>query len=562
MLNLLLAAVMAGAVPQGVLTLKVGDLQVTMDSKKAWTISTLSFQDAKMILPLGGQGAVLATGGQWVGSGMKAEETEPVSALAVTVDGQPVTLALPQTITGSKVTVAKESMLAETASRSHLKHTAHTTLERDMVVQRHTFEATADLPVASFYAFIYSLWPEAKSWLAQPITGDLRRGSFTADKGSKPLCPVRWLAQYDPAMHKGLLAYFPDTLSGPGAHHTFWDTAGYHKLFAQPLTGKIPAGTKLDLTLVMQPFSAAPGDWEQQAQDMAKALQTQFPPKGAASGLTPAAPPQKLYGEGVPEDGLLTLKTAHYTVPMSAKQAWTIHHVEYDGKVIAHEKGFYGTVMVPKGGNWWGTGHTEGGKEIVHAIRLLVDGKEQPLKMGETVMGHSLKVIKESTIWKLRCHAEVEVTDNLIFERTQLEPTEDIELKLLYLFMHCFVPTTTKWAAELPDGSFTEGLLPGDGGFEINKDTRWVAQYEPAMGYGIVCYTPRVVTGPGSHSMIWDLDTTRYHKYYIQANSAREMKAGEKFDYSLILQVATGEQGDWAATKQAVAALKQLYPPE
>jgi len=294
---------------------------------------------------------------------------------------------------------------------------------------------------------------------------------------------------------------------------------------------------------------------------MAKSIEGQYPPKPGpgASGLTPAS---KLYGEGVPEDGLLTLQTAHYTVPISAHQAWTIYRILYDDNVIAHERGFYGTVLVPQGSNWWGTGHTEGGKEIVHSVKLLVDGQERPLKMDETVTGHDLKIIKESTIWKFKCHSEVEVTDDHIYERTSLDPTEDVDLKLLYYFMHCFVPSTTNWAAELPDGTFVEGALDSSGGFEVNKDTRWVAQYDPALHYGIICYTPRVISGPGSASKIWNLDATRYHKYYIQANGPRELKAGEKLDYSIIVEVAPNETGDWSSTKQAAAALEKEYPPE
>jgi hypothetical protein len=180
----------------------------------------------------------------------------------------------------------------------------------------------------------------------------------------------------------------------------------------------------------------------------------------------------------------------------------------------------------------------------------------------QTVTGQKLTLVKDSTIWKLKCHSEVEVTDDLIVERTQLEAREDIDLKLLYYFMHCFVPSTTKWAAELPDGSFTEGELKGEGGFAIEKDTRWVAQVEPNLHYGLLCYTPQVITGPGSAAKIWDLDATRYHKFYYQANGARSLKQGEKLDYTVVVKVVTDETGDWAATKAAVTALKQLYPPK
>jgi len=282
----------------------------------------------------------------------------------------------------------------------------------------------------------------------------------------------------------------------------------------------------------------------------------------ALLGQTPAAAqaPVKLYGPDLPDRGILVLKTTNYTVPMCAERAWTIQKIEYKGQAVAHDRGFYGTVLIPSGGRWWGTGHTEGGREIVRSLALAVDGRQQPVKAGETVTGKKLTLQKDSAIWKFQCLSEVTVTEDHIYERTQLEATEDVELKLLYYFMHCFVPTTTKWIAELPGGDLTEGTLPSDGGFEVNRDTRWVAQFEPTMQLGLLCYSPRVIHGPGSMSKIWDL--ARYHKFYYQANTGRSVKRGEKLDYSVIVRAVPQETGDWAATKAAADTLKRLYPPE
>lgn len=268
----------------------------------------------------------------------------------------------------------------------------------------------------------------------------------------------------------------------------------------------------------------------------------------------------KLYGPDVPDNGILTLKTTKYTVPMCAQQAWTIQKIEYGGKTVAHERGFYGTVLIPKGGQWWGTGHSEGGKEIVHSLKLTADGKPRAIKVGETVAGERLVLCKDSTIWKFKCSSEVTVTDEHISQRTQLEAIEDVDLKLLYYFMHCFVPTTTRWIAELPAGGFAEGELLSAGGFEVNKDTRWVAQFEPAMKIGLLCYTPNVIHGSGSLSKIWNL--TRYHKLYYQANADRSFKQGEKLDYRVIVQIVPQETGDWTATKAVAEGLKRLYPPQ
>ena len=263
----------------------------------------------------------------------------------------------------------------------------------------------------------------------------------------------------------------------------------------------------------------------------------------------------------VPEEGFLTLKTDHYTVPFAATQAWTIYKIEHDGYPISHERGFHGTVMIPKGSNFIGTGHTEGGREVVHSLKLTVDGQERSWKVGETVSGHKLTLLKHSTIWKFDCTAEVTVKDDHVYERTILEAKEPTELTTLYYFMHCFQPTSTKWLAQLPNGEYEQGDLLSDGKFKVNKDTRWVAQYDPTKSLGVLCYTPKVIAGPGSASLIWDLEATRYHKYYLRYTTGQSFKVGDKLDYSVIVKAVPGEKEDFSASKGAAAELAKEYPP-
>jgi hypothetical protein len=279
--------------------------------------------------------------------------------------------------------------------------------------------------------------------------------------------------------------------------------------------------------MAMQFFTAEPDQWEAKVQQLASDLQAKYP-----QTVTKAPPAPRLYGEGVPEDGLITLKTDHYTVPFSANQAWTIYEISFDDKLISHHNGFHGTVMIPKGSDFVGTGHTQGGREIVHSVTVKVDDKDAtPITaemMGTTLSGHKITVLKHSTIAKFDCTAEVTVTDDHVYERTTLDPKEPIELTCLYYFMHCFQPTTTKWAAELPDGTFEQGDLDGTGGFRVNKDTVAVAQYDPTTNLGYLCYTPKVISGPGSCSMIWNLDKTRYHKYYLRYTTKKAFQPGDK----------------------------------
>jgi len=546
-------AVAAGA-PEGQLTVKTGDLTVKLESSAAWTIRSVDLLGDALVIPAGGQGAVLVpAGGQWIGSVMGDGKTEPVTAFSVTADGQELELALPQTVTAEKVVLRKTSTLGP------FRHEAETTFEGELVLQRHAFAAQQDATLKTFYAFIYSFVPAATAWLAQPLNGTIERGAFAGDGSHKPGAQCVWLAQYDAATGKGALAYYQTPFSGSGAMTRFWDTKGYHKLLSQPARRSVKKDDSMEYTLAMQ-FFAAPADaWEQRAQEIAAELEKRFP-RQAVAAPPAAAPAERLYGEGVPETGMLICKGAAYTVSFEAGRAWTIHDMHFGDKKFSLNNGFYGTVLTPKGDRWWGTGHTEGGKEIVHKLKLLVDDEERPVVCGETVSGKRISLIKDSTIWKFKTHAEVTISDEHVYERTRLEALEDCELGVMYYFMHCFPPTTTTWLAELPDGETESGALTHSDTMQVTKNTRWTAQFDPGFGIGILCYTPKVITGARSASMIWDKE--RYHKYYLRQNQGQAFKAGEVLDYEVLVKAVPNETGDWSVTKAAAAALKQEFPPQ
>ncbi|QDV20501.1 hypothetical protein Pan153_51760 [Gimesia panareensis] len=269
----------------------------------------------------------------------------------------------------------------------------------------------------------------------------------------------------------------------------------------------------------------------------------------------------RLYDAGVPETGFLTLETDNYTVPLDAASGWTIEKMFYKGQEFGLNNGHYGTVLRPKGEQWWGTGHKEGGREVVHKVQLIVDGKQVPItKTGETINGQRIEFIKDSTIWKFKVRAEITITNSEIFERTRMEALEDCELDLLYYFMHCFPPTSTKWMAQLPDGTIESGPLSHSKKMAVSKNPSWVAQLNPEQQLSSLCYTPRVIAGNQSASMIWDLD--RYHKYYLRHNNGQAFKKGETLDFTVIVKAVPEETGDWKATRQAAEELKKQFPAE
>ncbi len=284
-----------------------------------------------------------------------------------------------------------------------------------------------------------------------------------------------------------------------------------------------------------------------------------FVPLNEVRSADPKESPKRLYDEGVPETGFLTLKTENYTLPLDAASGWTIENMFYRDQLFGLNNGHYGTVLRPKGEQWWGTGHKEGGREVVHQIQLIVDGKEVPItKTGETVTGNQIRFIKNSTIWKFKVHAEIILTNDSILEQTKMEALEDCETDLIYYFMHCFPPTSTKWMAQLPDGSIEQGPLTHSKKMAVSKDTTWLAQFNKELQLGVLCYTPKVISGNKSASHIWDLD--RYHKYYLRHNSGQSFKKGEILDFTVLVKAVPNETGDWKETRKAAADLMKQYP--
>ena len=301
------------------------------------------------------------------------------------------------------------------------------------------------------------------------------------------------------------------------------------------------------LLLLLMPFSITCGPFKETIADE------------TATEAQDATLPQRLYADGVPETGFLTLKTDQYTLVMDAASGWTIEKMFFEENLFGLHNGHYGTVLVPQGGEWWGTGHQEGGREVVHSLKLVVDGKTIPLKMGETVTGQKIQLIKNSTVWKFDAKVEIVLTNDHLYERTQMKAKEDCETSTFYYFMHIFPTTTTAWLAKLTDGTFKQGELSHAGDMKLSQDCSWIAQYDPVNQSSYLCYTPKVIHGTQSASMIWDLE--RYHKYYLRYTKGEAFEKDKTLDFSVFVKVVPNETGDWMATKKSASDLIRRFPP-
>jgi hypothetical protein len=88
--------------------------------------------------------------------------------------------------------------------------------------------------------------------------------------------------------------------------------------------------------------------------------------------------------------------------------------------------GFYGAVMRKGPGTTFvGTGHHEGGDELVDEVRLEVDGAPRPAHHGATYEGERIRLVKRSRIESLHAETTLDVSADGIGEALRLRAPSD-----------------------------------------------------------------------------------------------------------------------------------------
>jgi len=254
---------------------------------------------------------------------------------------------------------------------------------------------------------------------------------------------------------------------------------------------------------------------------------------------------------------LVTVETRDFKVMFNEKAAWTLYEISYKGTVVCGHNGYYGAVLIPKGGKFIGTGHTDGGQEQVEKVELTVDGVKRPLTDKAIYKGHKIVLKKNSMIDKLKHTATLEITDDQIREHHDFTATEDEAMHLMYAFMHPWVPTTKYWIGmPLQGGDLLRGEFANDKGFKMRADVRWTAVYDPTNKNGMVAAYPKPIAGKLHKNAYWD--QPHYHKLYFQTFSDDTVKAGTAWDYEIVLRGFEATEKEWEkkATSVAAAAIR------
>jgi hypothetical protein len=127
----------------------------------------------------------------------------------------------------------------------------------------------------------------------------------------------------------------------------------------------------------------------------------------------------------------VTVETRDMTIEFAGDRAWTISRILHKGAIITDRTGFYGTVFLPVGGKWIGTGHNEGGVEKVTSAVLTVDGKACELKDKAVYRGQHAELRKQSMMGTIKLEAIYTVMEDRVIEQHRYETTEEVKIGVL-----------------------------------------------------------------------------------------------------------------------------------
>lgn len=256
-----------------------------------------------------------------------------------------------------------------------------------------------------------------------------------------------------------------------------------------------------------------------------------------------------------PEPGRITVTCGKVTLLLRAASQWTPGRIDYRGKPMTTERSAYGTVFSFPGVGFIGTGHFENEPEDLKSVAFHLDGKrlESP---GPELQGTRFRFERESRIRAFRLHNTIELKDSRLHETTTVATDEAVPLKLVYHFMHAWVPTASAFLAGRdaePDKPISGDLLDSEKGFHIESPVDWVALYDPASGQFAVS---RLLESPESaeaFSRIWNVPGT-YRKYYLQNFSNDTVPAGFEGTWRMVTGFGAADRDGWEKAATALAS--------
>ena len=252
--------------------LKSGSYELRISEKYKYTVRQIKYDGAVMGTKSGFYGTVIAHGiGKYVGAGHGEGGFEKVLKIELFVDGKQITPTAGNIYSGKKLLLRKISMFDKLRFRSEI------TLSPEGIVESKRFIATAKQPMHLMYIYLLCWNKSTDGWLAEGVDGKTYSGEFgTEFKGSNRWHlgkDVKWVANIDSKVGKGMLMYYPKPIIGQSRRSSFWEVKkAYNKYYLMLKTPKFfHAGYESPVyTMVLKGFSADKANFSKNAKATVK----------------------------------------------------------------------------------------------------------------------------------------------------------------------------------------------------------------------------------------------------------------------------------------------------
>lgn len=258
-----------------------------------------------------------------------------------------------------------------------------------------------------------------------------------------------------------------------------------------------------------------------------------------------------------PDRPTITVSCGEVSLLLRQQSQWTPGRIDFRGAPMTTERSAYGTVFSFPDVGFIGTAHLENEPEKLQSLAFFLDGKPVATPAAE-MKGQSFRYERRSRIRSFDLTCYVELKDNRLHETTTIHTAEAAPLKLVYHFMHAWMPTVSAFAAgrdAAPDKAISGPLHDGDDTarkFFINERVDWMAVFEPKSGQFAVS---RLLAAPeaGEHiSMIWNVPGS-YRKYYLKCFSGATVPAGFSGTWRMVTAFGSSSAEGWESAARALA---------
>ena len=252
----------------------------------------------------------------------------------------------------------------------------------------------------------------------------------------------------------------------------------------------------------------------------------------------------------------LTVTCGDVTMLLRQQSQWTPGRIDFRGAPMTTERSAYGTVISFPNLGFIGTAHLENEPERLDSLAFFLDGQSVAVP-GAELKGRTFRFERRSRIRSFDLTCVWELKDNRLHETTTLHTAEAVPLKVMYHFMHAWMPTVSAFLAgndAVPEKKIA-GALRDDAdirSFFVNERVDWMAVFEPKSGQFAVS---RLLAAPeqGGHiAKIWNVPGS-YRKYYLNCFADATVPAGFSGTWRMVTGFGGSDAEDWEKAAHKLA---------